>query len=629
MKIRTLLLASALLAGCTGGSSPSPHSDLVSQGVIAVNHDIEVEEGPGSGLHEGVSEMNFTLLDGSGRAIPGSSVTLPRREWLQFPAPAGATTLQIDYLRNEPTRGRAVVVSSSRVPVDVPSGGEARVTMDGDPTAPVHFAQSNGQWFVVVNGNSVVLKGAGFDYALGTDTADPSTTTFFSYVDPDLKNAGVNAIRTYGSGWNFVDPAGQAKGIGAMLKFAADNSTPNNRIMVLAGLVYAPSQGDMETLIPQTVALVQGDPNYAHLLGWAIGNENPAGDYPGINRTLGLVKAKMTTSALVRPVTSVVTNVSPAQVAVLEQQLPNMDWLGINSFYGKFDATHAGGGFLTTQADDLATGGWTLPWAITEYYSYDLPSPAFGGTPGMPSQTLNGQPYYLELNSTLNAQNYADSYSKYIVGSNARSKGSVGGFVLNWGPPHNSKLMAFWKMVYCYRGEFKPFVNPPYSLSGFDRLAAADAVAAQYGGSLSANACPQIVLPADGDRQGIACSFKATLTQNPTPVAPGAPLTASVTATDPNGDPLTFDWYLVGGTAEGFSGNIDAAQKDPTNYINTTSIRLGGGTSSTASGQTTNTLDFNARSTATAGNNYQLRVIVRDGQGGAATAAIGFPMQAP
>lgn len=629
MKTRVLLLAALLLGGCTGGSSTTPHSDLVQQGVIAVNHDIEVEEGPGSGLHDGVTEMRFTLLDAQGRDIPGSSVTLPRREWLQFPAPVGFTTLRIDYLRNEPTRGRAVVVASSRVPVDVPSAGEARVTMDGDPTAPVHFAQSNGQWFVVVNGTSVVLKGAGFDYALGADTPDSGSTAFFSYVDPDLAKAGVNAIRTYGSGWNFVDAAGQAKGIGAMLKFAADHSTSTNRIMVLAGLVYDPAQGDMATVIPQTVALVQQDPNYAHLLGWAIGNENPAADYPGINSVLGLVKAKMTSSALVRPVTSVVTNVAAGQVAVLKQQLPNMDWLGINSFYGRFDATHAGGGFLDTQADDLASGGWTLPWAITEYYSYDLPSPGFGNVAGMPSQTLNGQPYYLELNSTLNAQNYADSYSKYIVGANARSKGSVGGFVLNWGPPHNSKLMAFWKMIYCYRGEFKPFVNPPYSQGGFDRLAAADAVAAQYGGSLSANACPQIVLPADGDRQGIACSFKATLTQNPTPVAPGAPLTASVIATDADADPLSFDWYLVGGTAAGFSGDIDAAQKDPTNYINTTSIRLGGGTSSTANGQTTNTLDFNARSTAAAGNNYQLRVIVRDGQGGAATAAVGFPMQAP
>lgn len=621
--LNALLVASLFVAGCSaGGSSTVPHTDRVSQGVIAVNHDVEVEAGPGSGLHDGVTEMRFTLLDASGRDLPGTSVTLPRREWLQFTAPAGSATLRIEYLRDEPTRGRSVVAGTSRVPVAVPPGGESRVTMDGDPTAPVHFAQSNGNWFVVVNGNSLVLKGAGFDYAPGADTPDPNSTDFFSYVNPDLANAGANVVRTYGAGWNFKDPAGQAQIISAMLKFAAQKN-----LMVLAGLVYDPAQGDMNTLIPQTVALVQNDPNYANLLGWGIGNEIPADQYAGLNTTLGLVKAKMTTSALVRPVTTVVPNVSAGQVAVLKQQLPNLDWLGINSFYGKFDATHAGGGFLNTQADELANGGWTLPWAITEYYSYDLPAPAFGGVAGMPSQTLNGQAYFLELNSTLNAQNYADSYSQYIVSANARSKGSVGGFALNWGPPHNSKLMAYWKMVYCYRGEFKPFVNPPYSVSGFDRLAAADAVATLYGGQISANGCPQIVLPADGDPQGLACTFKATLTQNPAPVAPGAALTASVIATDPNGDPLTFDWYLVGGTAEGFSGNIDGAQKDPTNYINTTSVRLGGGTSATANGQTTNTLNFNARSTAAAGNNYQLRVIVRDGQGGAATAAVAFPMQ--
>lgn len=629
MKHLLWLLPSLLLAGCSAGGSSStvPHTDRVSQGVISVVHDVEVEAGPGSGLQDTVSDLDFALLDASGRVLPGTPVQFPRRDRLQFAAPVGAATLRIQYLRDEPTRGRSVVVATSRVPVNVAPGGEASVAMDGDPTAPVHFAQSGGHWFVVVNGNSVVLKGAGFDYAPGTDTPDPGSTAFFSYVNPDLANAGVNAVRTYGAGWNFKDPAGQAQIVGAMLKFAAEKSTSTNRIMVLAGLVYDPAQGSMDTLIPQTVALVQADPNYSHLLGWGIGNEIPASQYPALNTTLGLVKAKMTTSALVRPVATVVPNVSAGQVAVLKQQLPNMDWLGINTFYGKFDATHGGGGFLDTQADALASGGWALPWAITEYYSYDLPSPGFGSVPGMPSQTLNGQPYFLELNSTLNAQNYADSYTQYIVSANARSKGSVGGFVLNWGPPHNSKLVAYWKEVYCYRGEFKPFVNPPYSITGFDRLAAADAVATLYGGQISANGCPQIVLPADGDRQGIACTFKATLTQNPTPVAPGAALTASVIATDPNGDPLTFDWYLVGGTAEGFSGNIDGAQKDPTDYINTTTLRLGGGTSVTASGQTTNTLDFNARSTAAAGNNYQLRVIVRDGQGGAATASIGFPMQ--
>ena len=501
--------------------------------------------------------------------------------------------------------------------------------MVGNSAAPVHFAKSDGRFHLIVEDNATVIKGVGFDYTLGGDTPAPGNPNWFSYVNPDIANAGANTIRTYGIGWNFADPTVQAQNISAMLAYAAANSTAENRIMVLAGLVYDPSQS-MTTLIPQTTAIIQNDPNYAYLLGWVIGNENPDSQYPQINSVVQLVKAQMTTDALVRPVTHAAPTVSSGEVANIKSGLPSIDWLGINTFYGQFDATHAGGGFLNTQADNLATGGWTKPWAITEYYSYDLPSPGFGNVQAMPSQNLNGQDYYLELNSTQNAANYRRSYQDYIVSANALSKGSVGGLALNWGPPHNSKLIAFWKTMYAYRGAFQAFVNPPYSIAGFDRLECAFAVAEMYGGSLSNNAPPKIVLGTDNDPQGISCDFKATLTSNPTPVAPGASLTASVIASDT--DTLTFDWYLVGGTSSApppnqYVGDINGAQKNPQDYISTTSILLSGATSSAVAAGTQSTITFNAPAGAAQGNNYQLRVVARDGQGGAATASIGFPMQ--
>ena len=631
MQIKNVFAAGFLalaVAGCGSSSSidlisaPSPATPTRT---LTLFHDTEQEAGPSSGLGDHHREMRVTFLDDK-NAVLGQTQSFRSDVMSQGNAgiptqaevkvPDGATDMQIDYLGSD-----GALSGDTRVPV--PPGNTLEII--GNSAAPVHFAKSDGRFHLIVNDRDIIIKGVGFDYTLGGDTPDPNNTAWFSYVDPDIADAGANTIRTYGVGWNFKDPAGQAQIISAMLAYAASHSTPEKPIMVLAGLVFDPGQGSMSTLIPQTTALIQTDPNYSHLLGWVIGNENSDSQYPQINSVVQAVKAQMTGDALVRPVTHAAPNVSSGQVSAIQSRLPSIDWLGINSFYGQFDATHAGGGFLNTQADSLAQGGWDKPWAITEYYSYDLPSPSFGSVPGMPSQSLNGQPYYLELNSTLNAANYKRSYQDYIVSENALNKGSVGGLALNWGPPHNSKLMAFWKMMYVYRGEFQAFVNPPYSVPGFDRLECAFAVADLYGGSLGSNRPPQIVLPADKDPQGIDCTFKATLTNNPASVAPGTTLTASVIASD--NQSLTFDWYLVGGTATGFTGDINGTQKDSQNFINTTTLRLGGGTSEPFNGATRNTITFKALAGAVAGNNYQLRVLARDGQGGAATACIGFPMQ--
>jgi len=147
-----------------------------------------------------------------------------------------------------------------------------------------------------------------------------------------------------------------------------------------------------------------------------------------------------------------------------------------------------------------------------------------------------------------------------------------------------------------------------------------------YGGVVG-NPCPQIVLGSDGDPQGISCSFKATLSSGGVSQAGGATVQATVIAAD--SDAVTFAWYLVGGSAaSGYSGDITAPGKNPQAYEEPTTIYVGSGTSTPLSGnQTQNTISFTLPTPQQAqSNNYQLRVIVSDPNGGAATAAIGFPM---
>jgi len=605
MRIPLLGLA-LLLAGCSNDSSqccvgsPTAAAGTTPRQLI-FRHDHVQESGPGSALPADYDLVSITALDESGAELSRSSHLATDADQV-FNVPAQTHQLRLEYFQDaseRSARGDFLMPVPGSTTCQFPPcwGGGPQLELVGDPTAPVHVVKtlqanaSQQSHLLLVNDRPTFLQGAGFDY---TTAADANGTQWFSYVSPDLAAAKCNTVRTYGVGWNFANVQQQTANLSAMLAQAKASN-----FYVLAGLVYDTGQGDMTTLIPQTTVAIQQDPNYDRLLGWCIGNEVQSSQFTGLNSVILQVKNQMTTSELVRPVMTALPAVSTGFVSTINSQLSNIDWLAINNFYGQYSSSFPGpGGFLNTQAADLAAANFSKPWLISEYYTYDL-----GTTLGIPSLTLNGQTLYQELNSTQNAANYSASW-QYVL--NARAQGCVGGLALNWGPPHNSQLPAFFKMMYAYRGELKPFTNPPWSVSGFDRFECVDAVAKLYGGSVSSNPCPQIVLPPDNDPQGLNCSFKGTS------VAAGTSLTASVSATDAN--PLTYDWYLIGGAPQNFAGNITLPNKNPQNYGATTSQLL----SSSAS----NTVTFNAPQAP--GNNYQLRVIVRDGQGGAATAVVPF-----
>jgi hypothetical protein len=520
--------------------------------------------------------------------------------------------LEIDYL------SAGQLVGETEIDLDMADGGEA-VVIAGNPLGPHDMVANDQGWGLRSNKAPVLLKGVGFDYTR-LDQKQPGQ--WFKYIDPMIANLGANAIRTYGLPWSDGgastpgSPAYQAQDLRELLAFAARHG-----IYVLIGIYVDGSATDAR--ISAFANLIQADPNFANVLGWCVGNEVGQNFFPQIERLTKLLKSGMKKAPQVRPVSSAFPAVSAGFVKTIQKAMPSLDVLGVNSFYGCFDNAHCGGGYLNTQADSLVSGGWKKPWMITEYYSYDLQAP------DMPYQVLNGgNKYMLELNSTLNAENYRESYANYAAGPAARKKGSIGGFMLNWGPPHNSKLVASWLEPLTYTGAFTPFVNPPWN-NGADaylRLEAADVIAAAYGGNLGAP-CPQIVVdPTDKDPQGISCDFKATLRSPGKKLRAGQTgVTASVMASSGN---LSFAWYLIGGkSADGFSGNIAGPGTNPQAYQQPTSLLLGSGTSANAGGgKTRNTITFTVPNAS--GNNYQLRVIVRQtGSDGAATAVVGFGVQ--
>lgn len=479
-------------------------------------------------------------------------------------------------------------------------------------TSTSYFSNQAGYWQFIVNGSPFYAQGITGDIGI----ADPNEWTY-DYLNSSFSTSNANVLRTYG----VANTAQLVANTSAALAWAASQSTSSKPVMVLVGLYLPADVSSLKAAIDQIAA----DPNSGQILGWCVGNEvaTPTASGGSLNATIDALAAYIKTKSAA-PVCTAVPNATSGALQYYASSMPNLDWIGINSFYGQYDSEHVQDLFLG-QLDATMAANWSKPWAVTEFYSYDLPSPGFGDYAGMPSQTLNGTPYYLELNSTANARNYAASWSEFIV-SQAQN-GNVGGFALNWMPPHNSQVPAYWKDMFVYRGAWQIYVNP-YG-SGTDRLEAVDVLTKLWGGTPPSNATPQIVTPSDGDLQGISASFKATLTSPGSVVSGGQTLTASVIASDT--DTLTFDWYLIGGTnvtAPSSPGMLDSPSDNPFNVYTSpfaTSILLSGTQTTKQLGTTEqeNTITFTMPKVPT-GNVYQLRVIIRDGQGGAATAAIAF-----
>jgi len=543
------VIAASVLFGCGGNAGHN-----ASEGTLTIGH-LDAAT-----IATSADTVNIRVLDRNGKVIEAKD-GVPVQDSYSLPnVSSRGKKVEVTYFKG------ATVVGDAGAEIDLQDGKE-EVTLGGNPLGPYDLVANDRGWSLRKAGTPTVIKGVGFDY---TRLDQNSSGAWFRYVDPMITKLGANTIRLYGIPWTDGgagtpgSPAYQAQDVSKMLEFAA-----KNRMQVLVGVfVDGSATADRVT---QFVNLVRADPNFGSVFGWCVGNEVPSSSFAQVDQLTKTIKGLMKPAANVRPVMTALPSVSSGFVATINSTMPSLDMIGINTFYGSFDAKHSGGGYLNTQAASLKSGGWKKPWVITEYYSYDIQSP------DMPYQVLNGgNKYMLELNSTLNAQNYANSYSKYIVSAAAKQAGSIGGFMLNYGPPHNSKLVASWLQPFAYTGAFTPFVNPPWNkgADSYLRFAATDAIATLYGGSFG-SVCPQIVLDTDQDPQGISCDFKATLNSPGKKLAAGQTgVTASVLARSGS---LTFRWYLIGGnSADGFSGNVAGPGINPQAYSQPTTLDLGG-----------------------------------------------------
>ena len=224
------------------------------------------------------------------------------------------------------------------------------------------------------------------------------------------------------------------------------------------------------------------------LLAWGIGNE-VEGDgtniafWKQLDRLAKLVKEADPN----HPTFTAVAGFSKAKIDGVNTHVPHLDFVGINTYGAVFG--------LRKQ---LAAMGWTRPWMLTEWGPRGFWE--VGKGPGKAP---------LEQTSTEKADMIRKAYKEVIFPGG----GCLGNYAFVWG--WKFEATATWFGIYTHEG---------------DTTAVADVLQEAWTGKLPANQAPAIQKLNGAPKQ---------------PIAPGTTFEADVTATDPDADPLTWQWMVL------------------------------------------------------------------------------------
>ncbi|MFM2197498.1 MAG: hypothetical protein RLZZ505_930 [Verrucomicrobiota bacterium] len=224
------------------------------------------------------------------------------------------------------------------------------------------------------------------------------------------------------------------------------------------------------------------------LLAWGIGNESE-GDgtdtpyWQQLDRLAVLVKETDPN----HPTFTACAGLSPAKAKALNEHAPNLDFVGVNTYGGVFS--------LRNHLDKV---GWTRPWMLTEW-----------GPQGFweSRKTAFGAP--LEQTSSEKAEMMRAAYKKVL----APEGGCLGNYAFVWS--WKFEATATWFGLYTYDGE---------------TTAAVDVLEEMWTGRPPANRAPSIT-PINGIPQAA--------------IAPGTAFHATAAASDPENDPLTWQWAIL------------------------------------------------------------------------------------
>ncbi len=304
-------------------------------------------------------------------------------------------------------------------------------------------------------------------------------------------------------------------------------------------------------MVRETVRKHRGHPA---ILMWGLGNEmeGPSSDgkdprvWKELNVLAGIVKEEDPH----HPVMTVIAGAAESKVKGILEHYPNIDVLGVNAYSGASGAARA-----------VKAAGWKKPFVLTEFGPqghWEVPKTAWDA-PIEPTSAKKAASYYA-------AQSLLADDKDICLGS----------YVFLWG--QKQEVTSTWYGMFLKSGEKLPTV---------------DAMCRAWTGKWPENRSPRVT------------AFDSPLKE--ATVQPGQSIPASVTATDPEGDALAWEWAVIeessdkkeGGDAEA----VPPAVKDAV----------------TSSGDGKATVKTPSKPGA-----YRLFVTVRDGKGGASAENIPF-----
>jgi len=229
--------------------------------------------------------------------------------------------------------------------------------------------------------------------------------------------------------------------------------------------------------------------NHPAVLTWGLGNEMESdNDNPTLWREVGWLAKSIKQLDPNHPVMTVVAEVNPDKIKMIKEYAPDIDILGVNSYGG-----------LATLPKRLREFGWTKPYIVTEFGPlgpWERPKAPWGA----PSEPTSSE----------KAKLYASNYAGSIAGQPGFALGS---YAFLWGD--KQEATPTWFGMFLPTGE---------------STEAVDVMSHAWTGKWPAQRAPQVT----------ALDFDAAMR----PVAAGTALRATVRASDPNGDPLRYEWIL-------------------------------------------------------------------------------------
>ena len=372
-----------------------------------------------------------------------------------------------------------------------------------------------------------------------------------------LKEVGGNSIRT----WGIESLEQQVDGKRLIDRCAELGLT------IAAGIYIAPERHGFNYSDPAHIqrqrdavrAAVRKYRDHPALLVWGLGNEmeGPTSDgrdpriWKELNELAAIVKAEDPK----HPVMTVLAGAAATKVRGVIEHYPNVDILGVNSYAG------AGGAAAAVKA-----AGWKKPFVLAEFGPsghWEVPKTKWGA-PIEPGSRDKAAAYYAAQKTLV--EDAADI--------------ALGSYCFVWG--QKQETTSTWYGMFLKSGEKLPQV---------------DAMCRAWTDKWPANRCPRVTR--------IDSEMKDNV------VAPGKLCTASIEATDPDGDELRYEWTV---TAESTDVKVGGdKESEPPSFPEAIV--------STEKNQAV------IRTPAKPGN-YRVFAIVRDGKGGASAENFCFRVEA-